>query len=99
MKFPFPKNKYTESQAELCPPVPDGQTTDKNGTYISDKDRQFVIKIFDSGRPQDLALALGTLDIAADVIKNQMSRWHQADANRKPSGIIVPVAPEDVRVH
>lgn len=98
MKFPFKPNKYNAPQVELCPPVPEGNSTEKNGTYISDKDRQFIIKIHDTGRPQDLATALGTLEIAADVIKNQMSQWHKADLNRKNTGIIIPET-DKISVH
>jgi hypothetical protein len=95
----FRPNKYNVPQpkVEICPAVSEGQTSDNNGTYVSDKDRQFVVKIYDGGKPSDLAVALGTLEIAADIIKNQMSRWHQADANR--SGIIVPGPQEQVSVH
>lgn len=70
------------------PPVPEGNTIEGNGTYINEQGRQFMVKIFDTGKPIDLAVALGTLDIAKDVIKQKMSEWHLRDARAK--AILIP---------
>jgi hypothetical protein len=86
MKFPsFGKKEYSAPQIA---PVPEENTTDQNGTYINEAKRQFQVKIVDTGKMEDLALALGTLEIAKDVIKQTMSAWHMKDAQRK--AILVP---------
>lgn len=86
--FGFGKKEYAQPQG---PEVPSGQQADQNGIYINSETRQFVIKIFDGGKPEDLAAALGTLEIAKDVIKQTMSMWHARDAQRRGVGqIIVP---------
>ena len=86
IKFPgFGKNKYQQHQVSS---VPEGQSTNENGTYILEEKRQIIIKIMDSGNPIDLAIALGTLQIAADIIKQTLTKWHASDRQR--TGIIVP---------
>lgn len=83
--FNFGKPKY---QAPQISPIPEGQTTDQNGTYINEAGRQIIVKIFDDGSPKALKEALGDLEIAKDVVKNTLSQWHFKDQRR--SGILVP---------
>jgi hypothetical protein len=71
-----------------APPVPEGQTTDANGTYINENKRCFQVHIFDSGKDADLATAIGTLEIAKDIVKQKLSEWHIRDKQAK--AIIVP---------
>ena len=86
MKFPnFGKKEYLVPQIA---PVPPENSVDQNGTYINEAKRQFQVKIIDTGKMEDLALAIGTLEIAKDVIKQTMSAWHMKDAQRK--AILVP---------
>ena len=86
MKFPsFGKKEYAVPQVAK---VPEENSTDQNGTYINEAKRQFQVKIIDTGKMEDLALAIGTLEIAKDVIKQTMSAWHMKDAQRK--AILIP---------
>lgn len=86
MKFPnFGKKEYSVPQVA---PVPSENSVEQNGTYINEAKRQFQVKIIDTGKMDDLTLAIGTLEIAKDVIKATMSTWHQKDAQRK--AILVP---------
>ena len=81
--FNFGKPEY---QAPKVSPVPDGQSSQGSGTMINESTRQIQVIIFDGGRPEDLAIALGTLEIAKDVVKHQISAWHEKD--RRLKGII-----------
>lgn len=87
MKIPF-FNQKPEYRAPQIAPVPEGQADKFNGTLINEAGRAFRIEIFDKGNPEDLALALGTLEIAKDVIKQTMTVWHMKDAKR--SALLVP---------
>ena len=86
MKFPnFGKKEYSVPQIA---PIPAENSVDQNGTYINEAKRQFQVKIIDTGKMEDLALAIGTLEIAKDVIKQTMSAWHMKDAQRK--AVLIP---------
>ena len=86
MKFPhFGKNKYNESKVS---PVPEGQEQKQNGVFINEGARHVVVHIYDCGRPDDIAVALGNLEIAKDVVKQTFSDWHSKDVRR--AAIIVP---------
>ena len=61
------------------------ETFDARGHGRSGGTRVFVER-FDSYL-EDLALAIGTLEIAKDVIKSTMSAWHMKDAQRKARGV------------
>ena len=88
MKNPFKPNGYNAPAPPPIAAVPEHQSSAMNGTYISERDRQFVVKIYDGGKPEDLACALGTLEIAKDIIKNTLSQWHIREKSNK--GIIIP---------
>jgi len=81
--FNFGKPAY---QAPQVSPVPEGQDSDQSGTYINESARQIIVKIFDGGKPADLTIALGTLEVAKDIVKQCLSSWHMKDARTK--GII-----------
>jgi hypothetical protein len=84
MKIPFfGKPQY---QAPQVASVPEGQTSMNSGTFINEKERQIVVKIFDDGSPAALAIALGTLEVAKDIVKHQLTAWH--DKERRVKGII-----------
>jgi len=83
MKFRIPRFGKPEYQAPQTPPVPQGQTSEESGTFINEKERQILVKIVDGGKPQDLAIALGTLQVAADIVKQTLSVWHMKDARSK----------------
>jgi hypothetical protein len=86
MKIPFMKpNKY---QMPQIAPVPEGQDTRNNGVYINEEKRCFRIDIFDQGKPGTLEQALGTLEVAKDIIKHHISMWHAREQRR--SAILVP---------
>jgi len=81
MKIPFfGKPEYQKPQIS---PVPDGQSSDESGTFINEGQRQILVKIVDGGKPQDLVIALGTLQVAADIVKQTLSAWHMKDARVK----------------
>lgn len=83
--FNFGKPQY---QAPQIAPIPDDQDKKTSGVLINEQGRCFRVEIFDHGTPQSLAEALGTLEIAKDVIKQQMSIWHVKEQKR--SGLLVP---------
>ncbi len=86
MKMPFFKpNKYTAPQV---PAIPVDQPTKGNGVYINEVGRSFKIEIFDQGTPGTLESALGTLEIAKDILKHQIPLWHAKAQAR--SAILVP---------
>lgn len=83
--FGFGKPQYRAPQVAS---VPEGQSSDLNGTYVNEEARQILIKICDGGNLQDMAAALGTLEVAKDIIKQTITMWHAKDAQRK--SIITP---------
>ena len=86
MKIPFfGKTKY---QAPQISPVPEGQAATMSGTYINEERREILVRIFDGGKPEDLALAIGTIRIAEDIIKQTISLWHTKEQRR--SALLVP---------
>lgn len=83
--FGFGKDAYRAPQVAA---IPEGQTSELNGTFVNEEKRQIIIRICDGGNMQDLPVALGTLEIAKDIIKNTLSVWHAKDARRK--SLIMP---------
>ena len=75
-------------QVPVIPPVPEGQNSHQNGTFIDAKNRQIIIKICDGGKPEDLAVALGSLEMAKDIVKNVIPQWHAAEKNQ--NAILIP---------
>ena len=81
MKFPqFGKKEYAAPQVSS---VPEGQGSDMSGTFINEGQRQILVKLCDGGKPEDLQMALGTLEIAKDIVKQTLTAWHQKDARTK----------------
>lgn len=87
MKVPFFKQK-PEYAAPQVAPIPEDQATKQSGVLINEQGRCFRVEIVDHGTPESLAMALGNLEIAKDVIKQQMSVWHSRDQRR--AAILVP---------
>lgn len=87
MKVPF-FNQKPEYKAPQIAPIPEGQADKQSGVLINEQGRCFRVEIFDHGTPQSLAEALGTLEIAKDVIKQQMSIWHVKEQKR--AAILIP---------
>lgn len=86
MKIPFfGKKEYMAPQVSA---IPERGEQEKTGTYIHEVKRAFVVKIFDDGTEDSLARAIGALDIAKDVVKQNMSLWHMKEAQRR--AILVP---------
>ncbi len=86
MKMPFFKpNKYNVPQVA---PVPADNEAVANGVYINEARRCFRIDIFDKGTPGTLESALGTLEIAKDILKHQIPAWHAKQQAQR--GILVP---------
>ncbi len=83
--FGFGKEKYAAPQVS---PIPEGQSSQESGTLINEAKRQIQVLLFDDGSPAALAIALGTLEVAKDIVKHQLSAWH--DKDRKVKGIIIP---------
>jgi len=81
MKIPFfNKPKYMAPQVS---PVLERAAEDQTGTYINEKQRYFLVKIYDDGTPDSMAKALGALEVAKDVVKANLSAWHMKEAQRK----------------
>lgn len=83
--FNFGKKEYQVPQINS---VPEGRQEQRNAVLLNDDMRCFRIDIFDHNRPEDLETALGTLELAKDVIKQKLSEWHYKDKMR--SGLLVP---------
>jgi hypothetical protein len=75
-------------QVPVIPPVPEGQNSHQNGTFIDARQRQIIVKICDGGKPEDLAVALGSLEMAKDIVKSVITQWHAAEKNQ--NAILVP---------
>ena len=96
MKF-IPKFGKKEYQEKQVAPVPEGQNASQSGTFINESQRQILVKIVDDGNPSALAIALGTLEIATDIVKRQLSEWHMKDNKHKT--IITPAPIQNGGLH
>jgi hypothetical protein len=81
--FNFGKPKY---QAPQVAPIPEGQAEKHNGVFINEAGRSIKIEIFDHGKEGTLENALGTLEMAKDIVKQQIVGWHLKEQRAK--GII-----------
>jgi hypothetical protein len=88
MKFPFGGNGGNKYQVPQVADIPERKAEDQTGTYINESERMIMIKIFDSSDPLVLAAALGTLEMAKDIVKQQLTAWH--DRERRRSAILTP---------
>lgn len=87
MQIPF-FNQKPQYRAPQVPPVPARKEGEETGVYVNESERCFLVRIYDTGSPHDIALALGTLRIAEDVVKQTLSSWHTREARR--SAILRP---------
>lgn len=83
--FGFGNRKY---ETPGVSPIPKDRAMQGNGVYFSDDTRSFRIEIFDHGTNDDMTCALGTLEVAKDVVKQKLSEWHVKDARK--AAILVP---------
>lgn len=69
----------------------------RNAVFVDEKGRCLKIMIYDAGE-DSLPTALGALELAKDVAKQQFSMWRAKDAQRK-GGILVPGKNGNLRVN
>lgn len=87
MRF-IPRFGKPPYQAPQVAPIPEGRDKQTNGVYINEATRAIRIDIFDSGVPGTLENAVGTLELAKDVVKAKISEWHIKEQRR--SAILTP---------
>ena len=69
------------------PPAPTEENPRRNGIFVNEKDRSLQIILYQNGE-QSLGMALGSLEMAKDMVKQQLTAWHMREQKR-PS-ILVP---------
>ena len=69
------------------PPSPTDEHPRRNGIFLNEKDRSIQVIIYENGE-QSLPMALGSLEMAKDVVKQQLTAWHIRETRRP--GILVP---------
>ena len=87
MRFnPFKPNKYNQPAPMPPPPAPTEENPRKNVVGVNDEHRYLEILVYYND-DESIQKALGTLEIAKDVIKGKMVEWR---ARQQRPGILVP---------
>jgi hypothetical protein len=73
---------------EPPPPAPTDEAPRRNGVFINDKEKCLQVMIFQNG-DDSLPMALGSLELAKDVIKQKMTEWNIRQRQIQPK-ILVP---------
>ena len=81
------KNPYNQPKPIDPPPVPTEEHPRRNGVFINEKERSIQVVIYENGE-QSMGMALGSLEMAKDVVKQQLTAWHMREKQR--TGILVP---------
>lgn len=87
MKPFWKKNPYNQPHPIDPPPVPTEEHPRRNGIFINEKERSIQVVIYENGE-QSMGMALGSLEMAKDVVKQQLTAWHMREKPR--TGILVP---------
>jgi hypothetical protein len=79
--------KPTSQPAPIAsPPIPTEENPRRNGIFINQQERSLQIIVYQNDE-DSIPRALGSLEMAKDVVKQQMSQWH---SRQRGNGILVP---------
>ena len=87
MKPFWKKNPYNQPRPIDPPPAPTEEHPRRNGIFINEKERSIQVVIYENGETS-ISMGLGSLEMAKDVLKQQLTAWHMREKPR--AGILVP---------
>ena len=84
----FKPNKYNEPRPMPPPPAPTEEKPRKNVVGANEEQRYMEVVIYYNDDDESIQKALGTLEIAKDVVKGKMVEWRARQQRR--TRILVP---------
>ena len=81
----FKPNKYNQPAPLPPPPEPTEENPRVNDFLVNEKDRAIRITLYHNGQ-DSICKALGSLEMAKDLVKQKMSYWSSREGPR----ILVP---------
>lgn len=76
----------SQPASEAPPPSPTDENPRRNGILVNDQEKSILVRIYQNG-DESLCQALGSLEMAKDVVKQQLTAWHM---RQRKSPILVP---------